>query len=961
MGKLFYTLLCLFVGITASASQITEQQARQVAAKYAGIDVNNTPKRMKAAGKQQTAAYYAFNIGDNEGFVIVSGDDSLTELVGYSDSGSFDPDNIPDNMRSWLQAYSDYVKSVQSGESRPTRREITDEATVIVQPFVTTKWNQGEPYNRMTPVDNGQNCVTGCMATAMAQIMNYYEWPERGEGSHSYTDGNGHSLSVDFSQSVYDWENMLDLYNAHYDGNGNIIPEYNDAQANAVAKLMLDCGISLSMNYSTSGSSGGGFLNVANVLEKYFNYIAGMWIRNSVSSVYFMNKILTEMNNKRPIFFTGNLQKGEGHAFVIDGYDSNNFLHVNWGWSGRYDGFFDLNYLDPHHINSTNGYKYDQMFVYSYPNYTGDMPDKGQLQLHYLMTNDGLTYGISMNLSKFQQSQKQSIIISSVYNPYASSYYGEIGLGAFDADGNMTEIHTSTQEIKIPAAARSGFILIYADFSNLEEGEYEICGITRQISEGHEYDWIKVMSQYNPRIQVADGMVTVIPFDYDLSLASQIEKPERINIGQTAEFTATIRNNSPLSVNGYVNYEIRRLSDNTLAYSGSFKTEIYDYSDREIWFNVPIENESFESSEEYAIVITSFTLSSDETVPVESPFGQCTFLVDYHRLSFSDYEDDCGISLVVDQFKKTEPQDVMFKYVYNIDTRNWFNGDISAAICDKNGEIILYFSDYYTLSLNPGRVDNIIRTMENFTPDMSELADGMYSIIPLSRAEGDTEWVRFDHPSKIDIEIKGDYAYVQNYIFCISQESDFTPSGDFNVGDNAMFNVKIRNNGKEQAIGKLYYEIWKQPDNRFVYSGAERIDIPAYSTEDIVIISNYYTFEEEGTYTIALLSYKPSTDYHHSFSTTYSPYAFNVGEAGVEKIDADSVAVYPNPVDDYVTVECNDVAAVRIYSASGQLVKSVDGADAEGSIHVGDLPAGYYIVAVDTESGATVRKQILKR
>ena len=960
MGKLFYTLLCLFVGITASASQITEQQALQVAAKYADIDIKSHPQRMKAAGKQQkAAAYYAFNIGDNDGFVIVSGDDSLTELVGYSDSGSFDPDNMPDNMRSWLQTYSDYVASVQSGESRPTRREITDEATVIVQPFVATKWDQYEPFNRMTPIDNGERCLTGCVATAMAQIMNYYEWPERGEGSHSYTDRNGHSLSADFSQSVYDWENMLDLYNAHYDGNGNIIPEYNDAQANAVAKLMLDCGVSLEMDYTPSASRSA-ISYAATALKKYFNYKVGMWYRNSVPSADFMNKILTEMDNKRPILFSGQPQKGEAHAFVIDGYDSNNFLHVNWGWSGRYDGFFDLNYLDYYHSNGIYSYKEFQYFICPYPNYTDDMPDEGQLQLHYAIHKKHA--GIFIRTSKFQQSQKQYIILDGVYNPHASSYYGEIGLGAFDADGNMTEIHTSTQEIILPSMEIASLSEIYADFSNLEEGEYEICGISRQISDGLDYDWIKILSQYDTRIQVADGMVTVIPFDYDLSLASQIEKPERIKIGQTVEFTATLHNNSPVTADGRVNYEIRRLSDNALVYSGSLLAEVYDYGDLVIPIRVTIEKDAFEYSEEYAIAITGFTLSSDETVPVESPFGQCTFLVDYHRLSFSDYEDDCGISLVVDQFKKTEPQDVMFKYVYNIDTRNWFNGDISAAICDKNGEIILYFSDYYTLSLNPGRVDNIIRTMENFTPDMSELADGMYSIIPLSRAEGDTEWVRFDHPSKIDIEIKDDYAYVQNYIFCISQESDFTPSGDFNVGDNAMFNVKIRNNGKEQAIGKLSYEIRQQPDNRFVYSGAERIDIPAYLTEDIVIISNYYTFEEEGTYTIALLSYKPSTDYHHSFSTTYSPYAFNVGDAGIEKIDADSVAVYPNPVEDYITVECGErISSVTIFSASGQLVKSVGGVDAEGSIYVGDLPAGYYIVAVDTESGATVRKQILKR
>ena len=140
MRKIITFLLCAFIGMAANARQITERQALQVAAKYADIDVKSNPYKMKAAGKQQeTAAYYAFNIGDNEGFVIVSGDDSLTELVGYSDSGCFDPENMPDNMRSWLQAYSGYVASVQVSESKAKRQRLSEVTTVTVRPFLSTK------------------------------------------------------------------------------------------------------------------------------------------------------------------------------------------------------------------------------------------------------------------------------------------------------------------------------------------------------------------------------------------------------------------------------------------------------------------------------------------------------------------------------------------------------------------------------------------------------------------------------------------------------------------------------------------------------------------------------------------------------------------------------------------------------------------------------------------------------
>ena len=277
----------------------------QVAAKYADIDIKSHPQRMKAAGKREkTAAYYAFNIGNNDGFVIVSGDDSLTELVGYSDSGSFDPDNMPDNMRSWLQAYSGYVASVQAGDSKAKRQQLGNVTTIVVRPFVTTEWNQGEPYDRLTPLlDNGAHCATGCVATAMAQVMKYYEWPERGEGSNSYEYGSYGTLSMDFSQSVYDWDNMLDIYSSYYDEDYNIIPEYNDTQAGAVAKLMYDCGISVNMMYGNS--SGAYDPAIPNAFNKFFKYKSSLYYRDNMSSKAFMDILLSELDGKRPVLICG--------------------------------------------------------------------------------------------------------------------------------------------------------------------------------------------------------------------------------------------------------------------------------------------------------------------------------------------------------------------------------------------------------------------------------------------------------------------------------------------------------------------------------------------------------------------------------------------------------------------------------------------------------------------------------
>ena len=969
MVRLITTLLlCLFVGITANASQITEQQALQVAAKYADIDIKSHPQRMKAAGKQQkTAAYYAFNIGDNEGFIIVSGDDSLTELVGYSDSGSFDLDKIPDNMRSWLQSYSDYVKSVQDGESRPTRRELGDVTTVVVRPFVTTVWNQSEPFNLMAPVDNNVRCVTGCVATAMAQVMKYYEWPERGEGSHSYTDSSGHSLSADFSQSVYDWGNMLDEYNSYYDQNMNIVNEYNDVQADAVAKLMLDCGISVDMDY-TLYSSGAVTANVATALEQYFNYTADLFYRDNMPSEDFMVKLFEELDNRRPILFSGK-SLSSGHAFVGDGYDSNNFVHINWGWGGLSNGFFNVNYLDPDNLGiggGTGAYQYSQFFIASYPNYQGKPQVTEQMSLGFLDYGD-YAPGIFIDVTQFPQDDRQTVSLSNVHNPNADDYSGEIGVAAFGTDGNMTVIHTYSQQLNgFPSGTfYPGSVWSFSsDFSTLAEGEYQVCGISKQNSGEYDYDWIKFNSKYCINIKVEDGIVTVIPEEYNLSLAKQIEKPEKIHIGQTAEFIATLRNSSSLTAEGTVDYVVRRLPGNETIYSSSVDAIVYDYNDYATNLSVTIGNGTFDQSTTYSIEVTGFTLSSGETIPVESEFGQCTFTIEegtpQRRLTFYDNgPGNAGISLNTDVFEKSESQDVNFNNIVNYESEAW-QGYISTEILDSEGEaVILPYAS--TGILLKGLIYGST-TVKDFSPDMGELPDGLYTIIPVSQELNNSEWVRFDHPSKIDIEIKGDYAYVRHYEYSISQESEITAAGELTSGGTGVFNVEMRNNSEEEAVGDLSYEIRKQADGSLAYEGTMRIDLPAYTTSTVSIEQPLpEDIFNDGVYTIAITGYLSATHTDFSYSSAFQPSAFLIGTSGADAIEAANVTVYPNPAKDFITVDCGKgISSVTIFSASGQLVKSIGGADAEGSIHIGNLPAGYYIVAVDTESGTTVRKQILK-
>ena len=243
-------LIAIYVSaLFANGKQISQNAALSAARKYSRTGQVAPAKNLRS-DKTNNAPYYAFNL--EQGYVIVSGDDEMTELVGYAENGFFDAENVPPQMQLWLDGYAEYVAAVQSGKAKARKILLSDSPSVVVEPLVTTKWNQDAPFNNFAPEytddnNNTQRCATGCAATAMAQIMKFHNWPEQGVGHYSYEHQSFGTISSNFSEHVYDWTNMIDRYN-----NG----EYSNVQADAVALLMKDCGVSLNMNYGpVSGAS----------------------------------------------------------------------------------------------------------------------------------------------------------------------------------------------------------------------------------------------------------------------------------------------------------------------------------------------------------------------------------------------------------------------------------------------------------------------------------------------------------------------------------------------------------------------------------------------------------------------------------------------------------------------------------------------------------------------------------
>ena len=295
---------------------------------------------------------------DNGGFAVVTSDDKYESVIGVSSSHF--TKTIPCGFKWWMETVNDNMQNGNVSEKTMSSRRAPQNTSVA--PMITTTWGQGRPYNNNCTYTHGGDtyqCVTGCVATALAQILNYYRQPAQGTGSISYdVDYNNNEFTItyseDFSQSTYDWNNMLDSY-AAYNNTTTV-----DTHTQAVAKLMKDCGVASRMNYGVM-ESGATLIDAEYALKNYFSYSNSTkyYYRGEYGKDDWLNIIYNELDNGRPILYGGALDDNgtDGHAFVLNGYDSSGNIYINWGWDGNFDGYFDIDLLNPstHQFNNAQG------------------------------------------------------------------------------------------------------------------------------------------------------------------------------------------------------------------------------------------------------------------------------------------------------------------------------------------------------------------------------------------------------------------------------------------------------------------------------------------------------------------------------------------------------------------------------------------------------------------------------
>jgi len=366
---LLISCLALAFASQASAKGLTPKEAL---ARFLGSSSDATAaskvRRAKVANKLQLAhtsslnsenTYYVFNDNLQGGFVILSADDNMPSVLGVVDEGKFDYSNIPSNVQFYLKTLDAKVHA-QARKSSP-RKEEEASGKAAVEPLLKSEWDQGCPYNIYSPVyeygANGkENAYVGCVATSMAQVMYYWKYPAQGTGSHTYKFvwdtkagvdkqclKDSVELSADFSQSTYEWDKMLDKY---IDGD-NDKTNYTDEQSLFIAALLKDCGIAAEMQYGTEAAGGSGTSSdlAGKGMVDFFGYDASLqYIRHEFyTDDEWQGTVYDELQNSRPVIFGGRGKNGSGgHSFVCDGYDGAGKFHINWGWSGKYNGYFVL-------------------------------------------------------------------------------------------------------------------------------------------------------------------------------------------------------------------------------------------------------------------------------------------------------------------------------------------------------------------------------------------------------------------------------------------------------------------------------------------------------------------------------------------------------------------------------------------------------------------------------------------
>ncbi len=938
----------------ANGKQISQNAALSAARKYSRTGQVAPAKNLRS-DKTNNAPYYAFNL--EQGYVIVSGDDEMTELVGYAENGFFDAENVPPQMQLWLDGYAEYVAAVQSGKAKARKILLSDSPSVVVEPLVTTKWNQDAPFNNFAPEytddnNNTQRCATGCAATAMAQIMKFHNWPEQGVGHYSYEHQSFGTISSNFSKHVYDWTNMIDRYN-----NG----EYSNVQADAVALLMKDCGVSLNMNYGPV--SGASIYSYTPAFKNYFRYSSRTVNRSGCETAEFTKIITDELQEGRPIIYCGTGEDG-GHAFVVDGYDTNYFLHVNWGWGGYSDGYFDMNYMDPAGLGIGGGsgaFKWNQGIVLARPLKDGVEPYEFIQQLCFVLFNDvqgGIFCKQEMPANK---GDVVTILLRNTANLSGESFFGSLNVGVFDDSGalvtmgNEERIENNNGEL---LEFQSGSLYsvdlpMTLNTAGIADGNY----IVRAMSKANGDVWRKFASTDCLNMTVADGKVYLSAPTPNISMVGIGSYDTATYKGFSFNADVTVHNNSSIPVDGSIMFTVTD-SETGDALSGSLRAIVYDNCDFKARISFPTTSDFFVIGKTYNISFTGFQTTDGKTLPINNAIPLSFSIVEnaevQNTLTFFNINGNpFGMTVSNENFSKTDDTMVSINCIGNANKETYM-GYIGIETYNLHTGSKWYSAIFKTVDIPQGAYYAQLNAPFKALPIATAAGDGVYRLSTVSREIRKEylfpDWLYTTNSSHIDFRVNGSDVTVLHPVDEVAFSA--APESYPTIGTNCTFNLDLENkNDKSETISAGMYFV-DQDNNGIGLAQVDGIILKAYEqqTVPVTVFIDPAKFHERSHYAAYPVIRKGES------YILGEPYEFNGAISGINDVNAVNVKAYPNPAVDVLHV---NVEALRIdvYNAGGALVADASNAD---SVNVAHLPAGYYIAVVATADG-TARIPFVKK
>lgn len=588
--------LLLFAGsllmpMVVMAGPRSFQQAKAIAEKQAALlGVTIDQKAMTKARKQGDKAemnlsqqsYYVFPNANSKGFTIVSGDDRLPEIVGYSSQGSYDENNLPEGFVSFMKAYQNLYNKVNLGDAEAlknlaeikawrNKKNASAASTSAVAPLLgNIEWDQTSPYNNMCPkYDSVHVAATGCVATAMAQVMAYYKYPKQLKADiPGYVNRwNGIPMEIPTitrEEGVYDWDNMLPKYNKEANA--------TQQQKDAVAKLMYHCGAAVQMNYGPESAAAVS----ATKLAKYFGYDADLMMdlnRATFTLDKWMQIIDTELAAGRPVLYGGQASDG-GHQFVCDGKDGEGLYHINWGWSGSQNGYFDLSLLNPEKGgtgsgNSTEGYnRLCSMTI-------GIAPDNGVVDAPLATVPDikAMNYGFLETTTKDTRENPDEAfdfwLDYGLGNQTYQAFSGYVALGILQKDGSY-RIVSQKAHINVDPIPGEGMIsVVDVNFrvnEAFEVGTVTLCPLYSK--DGENWTLCDIPSSF-PSVMLK---ITKTKMNVTSPLTAQVTGPEKLETGAYGTFQVTLSNLSDLEYFGYIDVSF---SDKAEQVSAALARELY--------------------------------------------------------------------------------------------------------------------------------------------------------------------------------------------------------------------------------------------------------------------------------------------------------------------------------------------------------------------------------------------------